>query len=262
MKDTLLKLVTPFKGLTPNERRLSNTVLILLLFSLWSLSQNKYLPPPLEIIKAFPNLIASRDLFFNFQKSLFFCFKAIAYSSAISLFFCYLSVIPLFETLCEFLRKFRFLPSAGLSFFFIKVTGGDIEKQMLWMMVFGVTTWLLDSMIGIALSITPEEKMYAKSLRLTRWQMMRELLIYGKAADNFEAVIGNFAMAWMLLASIENIAKASGGIGVILSESNKYYKFEEVYAIQFMILITGNLLDYSLRKIKGWIFPYTNLICS
>jgi NitT/TauT family transport system permease protein len=136
-------------------------------------------------------------------------------------------------------------------------TGGTIEDQMTWMMVFGITTWLLDSMVGIALSISDDEVMYARSLRLTRWQTMREVLIKGKAADIFGAIIVNFAMAWMLLASIENIAKASGGIGVVLADSNKYWKFDQVYAIQLLILLTGIGMDWLLRKVKIFLFPYS-----
>lgn len=126
-------------------------------------------------------------------------------------------------------------------------------------MVFGITTWMVDGMIGVALSVSSDEVMYARSLRMTRWAAMREILIYGKAAEMFRAVISNFAMAWMLLAAVENIAKANGGIGVVLAESNKYYKFEEIYCLQIIILIAGIVIDYALNKIRTWIFPYTNL---
>lgn len=140
----------------------------------------------------------------------------------------------------------------------MKVTA-DQGGQMMAMMVFGVTTWLLDSMIAVALSVSEEEINYGKSMRLSRWEIMRETLIYGKAADLCMAVVANFAMAWMLLAAVENIAKASGGIGVILSESNKYFKFEEVYAIQILILLTGICIDYVLQKTIGFLFPYSTL---
>lgn len=114
-------------------------------------------------------------------------------------------------------------------------------------------------MIGVAMSISDEQVMYARSLRLSRWQAMKEILIFGKAADIFQCIISNFAMAWMLLAAVENIAKANGGIGVVLAESNKYYKFEEVYCLQVIILITGITVDWILNKTKGFLFPYTVL---
>lgn len=250
--------MTPFERLSPQQSRISTVIVIIAILSLWSMSGSTYIPTPMEILGALPRLIDGKDIFFHFEKSLFFCFKAIMYSTVIALFFCYLAAIPMFRTFCHFLRKFRFLPSTGLSFLFMKITG-TIDQQMLWMMIFGVTTWLLDSMIGVALSVTDDEVMYSKSLRLTKWQRMRELLIYGKASNILECIISNFAMAWMLLAAVENIAKASGGIGVVLAESNKYYKFEEVYAIQLMILLTGIIIDYLLGYTKRFLFPHTNL---
>ncbi len=137
-----------------------------------------------------------------------------------------------------------------------------MESGMFAMMVFGVATWLIDSMIGVALSITPEEVMYAKSLRLSRFQMWRELLVVGKAAQMFKAIISNFAMAWMLLASVENMVKANGGIGVVLSDSYKYFRYDQVYALQVLILASGNLMDWLLNRICDRLFPYTVLDAS
>lgn len=252
----LIKLVTPFKTLTPLERILSNVALMLAIIILWSYSGSRYIPAPLDILRAFPTLVVEKDLIGNYFQSLAFCFKAIAFSSVISIILAYLSVLPLFSSFCSFLRKFRFLPSAGLTALFMKITP-CMEDGMFAMMVFGITTWLVDSVIGVALSIKPDEIMYAKSLRLTRWQMMRELLIFGKAAQMFMAIVGNFAMAWMLLASIESIVKANGGIGVVLAESYKYYKYAQVYAMQILILATGNALDFGLNWTSLKLFPYT-----
>lgn len=135
----------------------------------------------------------------------------------------------------------------------------DINQQMLWMMIFGVCTYMTDSFVGIALSINSDDISYCKSLRLTRWQMLRETLIFGKAAAIFAAAIQQFAIAWMLIAAIENIAKANGGIGVVLADSNKYFRFDQVYSIQLLILLTGITIDFTLRVIMVWIFPYTTL---
>lgn len=255
---TLIRLVSPFKKLTSAEKLWSTVGVVILLLLLWTSSGHSYIPDPIDVIGALPRLVGDKDLFWHFQKSLFFCLKAMGYSVIISVILCYLSVLPVFSTFCEFLRKFRFLPSTGLSFLFMKISG-NIDEQMLYMMMFGITTWMVYAMIDIALSITDDEVMYARSLRLNRWQSMREILIYGKAADLFNAAIGVFAIAWMLLAAVENIAKASGGIGVVLAESNKYFKMEEVYAIQFLILFTGIIIDFLLRKLRHFLFPYTNL---
>lgn len=252
----LIRLITPFKTLTPLERLLSNIALMLVVFIVWSMSHNKYFPAPIDILRAIPELVTERDLIDNYFHSLIFCFRAIGIATVISFILAYMSVLPLFSSFCSFLRKFRFLPSAGLTVVFMKLTD-TMEQGMFAMMVFGVATWLIDSVIGVALSIKPEEIMYAKSLRLTRWEMMRELLIYGKADEMFRVVIGNFAMAWMLLAAIESLVKSNGGLGVVLAESVRYYKYAQVYATQLIILVSGNVLDFVLNWFLGRFFPYS-----
>lgn len=259
MKQYLLELVKPFKRLSPRENMMATTGVILILMLLWTSSGSEYIPSPLQVLRAFPRLSEKHDIIRNFGKSLEFCFKAMGFSILIAYSLALLSVLPLFSTFCQFLRKFRFLPSTGLSILFLKMGNGYVSNQMLYMMIFGITTWMIDSMIGIALSVTDDEVMYARSLRMSRWAAMREILIYGKAAEMFKAAISNFAMAWMLLAAVENIAKANGGVGVVLAESYKYYKYEEIYAIQLIILCTGILVDGLLNMLRKWIFPYTNL---
>lgn len=248
-------LVLPFKKLTDFERNLSIITLIAFLALFWFTSKAEYIPTPLEIARSFPRLF-EKDIVGSFIKSLGFCFKCMFNAAIISIVVTYLSVLPIFRVVAEFTRKFRFLPSTGLSFLFMKVTH-NISEQQSWMMTWGITTWLVYGMIGVALSITDKDIMYAKSIKLNRWQMMRELLIKGKAADLFMVIVGNFAISWMLLSYIENISKVNGGIGVILAESNKYFKFDEVYAIQILILITGILVDWSLRLLKDFLFPYS-----
>lgn len=254
----IVKVLTPFKTLTDSEKRISTMILITLLLALWAASGNKYIPNPWDVLAAFPRLQDRYNLVWHFQKSLWFCTKCMAYATVIGLVVAYLSPIPLFSSFCEFLRKFRFLPSTGLSLFFLKIAGGEQLSQMQYIMVFGVTTWLIDGMVGVALGVTQDDVMYAKTLRLNRWQMLRELLIFGKGADMMLVVISTFAIAWLMLASVENIAKASGGIGVVLSENNKYLHFEDVYAIQILILVTGILIDLGLRWLRGILFPYVN----
>lgn len=250
----LTRFFTPFTVLSKGERSITVLLVLVVFFGGWSLTGHQYIPTPVEILGAVPRLI-EKDITGAFLKSLGFCFTSMFYSFIISLMICYLSILPIFRSFGEFLRKFRFLPSAGLSFLFMKMTDG-IDQQMSWMMIWGISTWLMYSMIGIALSINEDDIMYAKSLRLSRWQMVRELLIKGKAVDILQAFIGNFAIAWMMLAYIENISKASGGIGVILSESAKYYFYDEVYAIQIIILFTGIAIDFLLRKALVFLLPY------
>ena len=111
-------------------------------------------------------------------------------------------------------------------------------------------------MIGVAMSIKDDQLRYAASLRLNSWQTFRELLLFGKAPDVMQAATSTFAISWTLLSAIENISKAGGGIGVVLAESNKYFRLDQVYAMQILILLTGIGIDFFLNKLRKWFFPF------
>lgn len=257
MKKLLTTLFVPFEGYSQNKYvRWASYVVIPVL--VWTILPNKVFPPLTEIIGSIPKLLEERDLVDNFWISLTFCIKSMLYSSVIAFFFMLMTRIPILQAFASFCRKFRFLPSVGLSFLFMKLTNG-VQQQMLWIMVFGITAFMVDGAVGIALSINKDEVSYAKSLRLTRWQVFRELVIYSKLPQFFSMVISTFAIAWMLLASVENICKSSGGIGVVLAESGKYFHLEQVYALQLIILFTGIGLDFALNKINNALFPYITL---
>lgn len=251
----LKRSITPFAKENKTMKMVSLGIMPILI---WMILPDSKFPPVSEIIEAFPKLISKNDLINNFIISISFCFKCVFYSTVIAFIFFAISQIPILKPFVVFCRKFRFLPSVGLSFLFMRLTG-DVDSQMTWIMVFGVSTYLIDSAVGLALSVTNDQVDYTKSLRLSPFESLRELIIYGKLSDFLGIVIQNFAIAWMLLASVENICKSSGGIGVVIAESAKYTRLHEVYAIQILILFTGVSLDFLLNKLKGFLFPYTIL---
>lgn len=257
MKKYINLLFVPFEGNSQNNYIKWISLLVVPLL-IWIILPNNIFPPILDILAAIPTMFKENDLVNNFIISLLFCIKSMFYSSVIAFIFMLIARIPLFQAFAVFCKKFRFLPSVGLSFLFMKLTS-SIQSQMSWMMIFGITTYMIDGAVNIALSVTKDDVNYAKSLRLSRWQIFRELIIYSKLPLFFIMAISNFAMAWMLLASVENIAKASGGIGVILAESGKYFKLENVYAVQILILCTGVAVDYILNLLVNLLYPYLSL---
>lgn len=257
MKKILTILFVPFEGYS-QTKWVKWISLVLVPILVWTFLPNNVFPPVLEILKAIPKLFSKNDLINNFIISLSFCIKSMAYACCIAFLFMLLARVPIFQAFAIFCRKFRFLPSVGLSFLFMRLTN-SVESQMSWMMIFGITTFLVDGAVGIALSVTKDDVNYAKSLRLSRWQVFRELIILSKLPVFFSMAISNFAIAWMLLSSIENIAKSQGGIGVVLAESSKYFHLEEVYAVQILILFTGISIDFILNKLNNWLYPHITL---
>jgi len=254
----IVKSLTPFRTLTKKEQYGWSFILAFSLMLFWYQSGSAYIPAIHEILLAIPRLITLKNLIPEFLQTFIFCIKAFMFSILIGITIAYLSIIPMFRITCEFLRKFRFLPSAGLTFLFLKINP-SATSQMMMMMCFTISAFMIDSFVQIALSIASDNINYCKSLRLSRWEMVRELLIYEKAPEFFIAAIQNFSIAWMMISTVENLFRSNGGLGVVLAGASKYFHYDEIYAIQLIILFTGIIADLILRRIRVFFFPYVKL---
>lgn len=252
------KLFSPNQKLSSRDSSLLITGQFILIVLLWSLSNSLLLPRPKEILNAMWDLIVNRNIISDFLKSIMLCCKAMLIAVIISCMLAYSSVIPFFRPMISFLTKLRFLTTVGLSFLFMKLSS-DVDQQKIMLLVYGVTVFFLTSILSIICSV-PETKLnYARTLRLNSWKVVREAQIYETASSVYESIRQNFAMAWMMLAMVENLCKSQGGIGVVLSDLNKYFKFDYVYAIQFLILFTGLFIDWFMKVTKKFLFPYSLL---
>lgn len=183
------------------------------------------------------------------------CCKCLAISVIISLALTYLSVIPFFKPIASFATRLRFLPTAGMIFLFMKLSD-TVNEQKTYLMVFGVTVFFITSTMAIIGDVSQGELNYPRTLRFPEWKVVYEVQIMSRLPLVYDSIRQNFAMAWMMIAFIEGLCKSDGGIGVILSDQNKYFKFDYVWAIQFLILMTGIGIDYTLKKAKKAFFPY------
>jgi len=253
-----MKLLTPNEHLSSRDRTIVNIGTLVTIILFWSLANSTLLPRPREIAEAAYDLISTKDLVRHFIISIGLCFKGIGIAAIISMFIAYIATIPLFKSFSYYLTKFRFLPTVGISFLFMKLSS-NVDEQKVMLLTFGISAFLVDSIYSVVTSTTQDEINYARTLQLNQWKTLWEVIIVGKLDKVFESIRQNFAIAWMMLATVENLCKSQGGIGVILSDLNKWFKFEYVYAVQIYILLTGILLDVFLTKLKYFLFPYTVL---
>ena len=85
-----------------------------------------------------------------------------------------------------------------------------------------------------------------------------EVVIKGKLHLVLEVIRQNFAIAWMMITSVEGICMSEGGLGTMMIKSNKYLKMDDVFGVLIVILILGIIFDYLFDVMKVWIFPYTD----
>jgi len=122
------------------------------------------------------------------------------------------------------------------------------------MVVFFVT-----SMAAIVAEIPKDRFDHARTLRMSEWRVVWEVVILGTADQAIEVLRQNAAIGWMMLTMVEGISRAEGGIGAMLLNQNKHFRLAEVFAIQLVILTVGLGQDYGIGILKRMICPYSEI---
>src|SRR5258708_20172637 len=105
---------------------------------LWQSGPGGLIPQPLKIINAFGHLLTTRLLLDNVLVSLLLTLQALVYSVLATLAFTYLSVIPFFTPIAQFIVKCRYLTLTGLIFIFTLPTkdGSQLKLSLLLFRIF------------------------------------------------------------------------------------------------------------------------------
>ena len=226
---------------------------------IWIMSPFKVLPQPDEVLTALRRLWMEEGLGQELITSFGLNFQALAIATLISLMLSYLTVIPFFRPLVGAISKGRFLSLVGFSLLFTLVVGGG-RPLKLSLLVFGMTVFFVTSMASVVAEIPKEAYDHARTLRMSEWRIVWEVVILGTADQAFEVLRQNAAIGWMMLTMVEGISRAEGGVGAMLLNMNKYTMYAEVFAIQLLILTVGMIQDYGIGATKRLACPYADLV--
>jgi NitT/TauT family transport system permease protein len=230
---------------------------IVLLLAVWY-STGELIPKPHEVFNALGSFFKEGDLLRELVTSTGLCLQAMGIATILSLIVAYLTVLPFFRPSAFLISKGRFLTLVGLSFVFtLMVSGGHSLK--VWLMVFGISVFMVTSLISMIKNIPRIEFDHARTLRMSEWQTVWEVVILGKIDQVFEIIRQNFAIAWMMLTMVEGISRSEGGIGTMLLNQSKHLHLDAVFAIQIVILLVGIFMDYLIGVFKNILCPYARL---
>jgi NitT/TauT family transport system permease protein len=215
------------------------------------------MPKPLGIIESAWKTLTHEGFLDNFVATLGLIVKSMGIAIFISLVLVYLSLVPIFSGITLFVSKLRFLTYTGLIFVFTILVhdGHDIKISLL---LFGIIPYFVTTLSSYISDISPKEYELCYTLKFNKWRTLYEVVIKGKLHLVLEVIRQNFAIAWMMITSVEGICMSEGGLGTMMIKSNKYMKINDVFAVLLIILILGIIFDYLFEVIKVWIFPYTN----
>ena len=256
----MIKFLTPFETISKSKKTIVLFAWIVILFALWFIGtsgQKHLFPSPSQVLDGFAGLY-SEGLVVHIFRSLQLCFISIALATIIALLFAYSSPIPLLKPVSEFVTKFRFLPFTGLSFY-ITLVIHEARNMQIWIMVIFLTTFLTTSLIAVIKDIPQEEFDHAKTLKCSRWEVLWQVIVLGRIDYVIDAIRQNLAITWMMLVTVESIVVASGGLGFLIKNSDKFMNHGRIIALQIIILLIGLVLDWGINFLRKAIFRYSTI---
>lgn len=230
---------------------------IVLALIVWTFGMPKIVPRPLETLSAFGSLW-EQGVMVELWKSLLTNLKALFLASIFSLVISYLTVVPMMRPPAGMVAKMRFLGLTGLTLIFTLTVGGG-EWLKIVILTFGMTVFFVTSMVSVVANIPRESFDHARTLRMSEWRSVWEVVVLGKLEQAFEVMRQNAAIGWMMLTMVEGMVRSGGGIGAMLLSQNKYFNLEAVFAIQILILVVGIGQDWLIGALKNLACPYANL---
>ncbi len=218
---------------------------------------NELIPKPSGIAHSIVEIIFTSNFLNNFFATMGLILTGMGMAILISLVFCYMWFIKVLKNFPIFVSKLRFLTYTGLLFVFTILVkdGHDIKISLL---LFGIVPYFVTSLLAYIKDIPSKEYELCYSLKFTTWKTLYEVIIRGKLNLVLEVIKQNFAIAWMMITSVEGICMSEGGLGTMMIKSNKYLKIDEVFAVLIIVFFVGIFFDYFFDLLKVWLFPYTD----
>lgn len=255
----LKNIFTPLANVSKSNYLILVFLNIIVALSVWQITATGGLiPTPIKVFDSFLVILKSGAFIENMMISLTLTLKGMFFSILIALVISYLSLIPFFNPFAKFIIKCRYLTLTGLIFLFTLLTSNGHNLKMS-LLIFGIVPFFVTSFLSIIDGINIQEYELCKTLRMNNWRMMYEVVIIGRLDQALEVIRQNFAIAWMMITMVEGLSMSEGGLGTMLIKSNKFIDLGTVFAILLLIFLIGVCCDFILKKLRSWLFPYTNL---
>lgn len=241
-------------------------VVLLLLWYLVTMSgeiiRPQILPNPVNVLKAYPDLISNSALFTNtwytIKLNLMGYFYALIIAIPLGL------IIGLFPvTKALFGKQFdalRYLPIPAVSGIFIAAIGIGFEMKASFL-AFGIIIYILPVVVQRVseLQNPANDKDYVylqtiSTLGATNWQKFRYVYFPYVMQRVSTDVINLTAISYTYIVIAETLNK-EGGIGALINIMSRQSRTAEVYALLFLIIAIGILQDALLKKLDVVLFP-------
>lgn len=251
-------LFEPFSVINRKTVLILAAIEIVIALLLWQFASGDLIPTPGKVLSAMNEVFTRSSFMDDFFASLMLTLKGMGISIIIALLVAYLSLIPVFAPIANFIVKCRYLTLTGLIFLFVLITSNGSQLKMS-LLIFGIVPFFVTSLLSIIAEINRQEYELCRTLRMSTWRTLWEVVIVGRFDSVFEVMRQNFAIAWMMITMVEGYSMSEGGLGTLIIKYNKVVNLPAVFAILIIIFVIGILFDLLLGQLRKWLFPYTNL---
>jgi ABC-type nitrate/sulfonate/bicarbonate transport system permease component len=253
----LKNIFLPFKNINSQTAMLLIVIETLLSLILWQYIGVGVIPTPFKITGALLKILSTKSFYLNLISSAWLTLKAMSISIILSMLLGYSSLIPFFKPIVKFIVKCRYLTITGLIFLFTLLTQ-DGSQLKICLLIFGIVPFFVTGLLCIFENVDPQEYELCKTLRMSNYETLWEIIVVGRLDQVFEVMRQNFAISWMMITMVEGLSMSEGGLGTMLIKANKYVDLGSVFSILIAVLLIGIFFDFLIGLIRKWLFPYVN----
>ena len=255
---TTKDLLTPNRPLHNSAFTILTVAWICMALILWSSAGARYLPTPLDVIRAFPGLWNDDGLGVQIWTSFELNLEAVLLTSVVSMIIAYLTVVPVFRPAGMLVSSGRFNGLVGLPLIFLSLIHNPHWVKVALLM-FGMGVFTVLSLVRMVESIPQELFDHSRTLRMSEWRCVWEVVILGRFDEVLDIIRVNAAMSWMMTPMVEGYFRFEGGVGTLMLTEAKHLNLDSVFCVMFVVLMIGVAQDQALRLIRATVCPYADL---
>lgn len=250
----------------PNQKINNNSVLALtvgwLAFMVafwWGIipHMSALIPGPVEVLNA-GAIQWQQGAIYQMITSISISLSAIFFAAVIGLGLSYLSTIPFFKAPVHLIGSMRVLSLTGITIIFVLATPNGYWLKVS-VLTFAIVVFLVNSMLQVIDDIPLKNYDHARTLGMSEWKILTEVVIRGTLASAFDTLRMNAAMAWMMLTMVEGMSRSDGGIGIVLLELSRQSNYAAIFSVQLLIFLVGIGQDRLVQFAKLMACPYTKV---
>lgn len=213
-------------------------VQVVALACFWWNSPTVFIPSLPTVAKAFAYLWMERGLSHELATSFLLILEAMFWMAAISSVVCYLYSLAFFSPLAKLVGALRFLSTVGFGLL-VNLYLEDPHMKKVALMAFFMVAVFVPSFIVEIRRIPAQKYQLARTLRMNEWTVVNEVVVRGQLSKFIDCVLLSGCVGFMLLTMVERMFREEGGVGVMLSDSEKHFSVDQIWAIQLSLLCLG-----------------------